>query len=363
MALELSGRFFNGPSRGVTSERFGPSTGETVSDRIEFEGFEGEKYRVAIATKEPFFAARYFKQDIRVNGGEPQPVWININSFKKRFSSGVKNAAYLKAIDHLMKVLPEHLIPELGSDYAAARIALIRQSILKHSFLSKIQPEEIVDCYRIADEKAKGLSGEIVKIGAKATALARSILMGPTGKFLLLTQSTKKEDRIIAEGSYKKVKFAVNLDTGAIKAVAIAKKSNLPEGRFWPREREAIAGEMQMMEACRDNGDVVHLDFGYHLDPLEETTSEEKYYFLMDYCESGDLFQRIHANGFPIERSTQHLWILEMARGLTTMHQQGILHRDLKPHNIFLQKDPASDGKPAKVDDDTHAKIGDLGFA
>ena len=48
----------------------------------------------------------------------------------------------------------------------------------------------------------------------------------------------------------------------------------------------------------------------------------------------------------------ERIWRLlrEMVEGLTHIHQQGMIHRDLKPVNVFL-------------DSNDHVKIGDFGLA
>ncbi|XP_042226108.1 serine/threonine-protein kinase AtPK1/AtPK6-like isoform X2 [Homarus americanus] len=62
-------------------------------------------------------------------------------------------------------------------------------------------------------------------------------------------------------------------------------------------------------------------------------------YLLLEYCDGGDLAERIKQQK---ERSRSFMecqilaWTLKISSALQYLHQRAILHRDLKPHNIFL---------------------------
>ncbi len=485
---------------------FGKSNGKTVSDRINFENFEEKKYSVSIATEKPFFlASRFIEREILIEN-QIKTVWININSFKKRFSGDSRAAVFLMntlpgkfipglkvhlstansnnrfshsdsnifsdthflmgqrpvfdrnsstdsnstqifqasrapsskdEADHTPHPRKEDSSPKDSSDSSASgsfslsdvplydtaskgkdtdskdkapkdsghrsvsdffpkdaaplhdlnplksleltstsscsldstssfqasraafsinplikgnRVDLIQDTIRRYSPLSYVS--NIAKYCYIADLEASRLPpGTSAKIAAKNHYLDRSILIGPTGKFLLLTHVQKGQDYEIGNGAYKKAKLAVNLDTGQIKTVTIAKRSNLKQNRNWEIAKETLSNELEMtIQVGKNNKDVVHLDFGHQSNQTTnpetgKIISEEKHYFIMDYCDDGDLFDRKWGSS----EFEQHQWTLEIARGLANMHQQGILHRDVKPGNIFLQKG--------------HVKIGDLGFA
>lgn len=72
-------------------------------------------------------------------------------------------------------------------------------------------------------------------------------------------------------------------------------------------------------------------------------------YIQMEFCEKFTLRQAIDDN---LYQNSERLWRLfrEIAEGLSHIHQQGMIHRDLKPVNIFL-------------DSRDQIKIGDFGLA
>jgi len=72
-------------------------------------------------------------------------------------------------------------------------------------------------------------------------------------------------------------------------------------------------------------------------------------YIQMEYCEKSTLRDTIDQG---LYQDTIRLWRLfrEILDGLAYIHEKGMIHRDLKPVNIFL-------------DSDDHVKIGDFGLA
>ncbi|XP_034834138.1 eIF-2-alpha kinase GCN2 [Maniola hyperantus] len=88
--------------------------------------------------------------------------------------------------------------------------------------------------------------------------------------------------------------------------------------------------------------------------PSEETTiqspmSKQVLYIQMEFCEKNTLRQAID-NGLYQENVRAWRLFREILEGLAHVHQQGMIHRDLKPVNIFL-------------DSNDHVKIGDFGLA
>jgi serine/threonine protein kinase len=76
-----------------------------------------------------------------------------------------------------------------------------------------------------------------------------------------------------------------------------------------------------------------------------------KLYIAMDYCNAGNLDDLLQQSGALSIRRAVKL-ILRLLEGLAYAHEQGIIHGDLKPSNILLQKN--EQGK-------YHPKIGDFG--
>ena len=74
---------------------------------------------------------------------------------------------------------------------------------------------------------------------------------------------------------------------------------------------------------------------------------------MTEYARGGDLHRKIKAalqGNASIAEKTVWNYFIQIARGVQVLHENGILHRDLKPKNIFLTAS-------------NNVKIGDLGLA
>ncbi|EGD73608.1 NEK protein kinase [Salpingoeca rosetta] len=74
---------------------------------------------------------------------------------------------------------------------------------------------------------------------------------------------------------------------------------------------------------------------------------------IMEYCAGGDVGEKISRRKFRnqyFDENTIQLWIVQAAEALNYLHAKGILHRDVKPANLFLTADAT-------------VKLGDFGIA
>ncbi|XP_027278017.1 eIF-2-alpha kinase GCN2 isoform X4 [Cricetulus griseus] len=90
-------------------------------------------------------------------------------------------------------------------------------------------------------------------------------------------------------------------------------------------------------------------DSCHEIEPSVTTEAVHYLYIQMEYCEKSTLRDTIDQG---LYQDTIRLWRLfrEILDGLAYIHEKGMIHRDLKPVNIFL-------------DSDDHVKIGDFGLA
>jgi hypothetical protein len=73
-------------------------------------------------------------------------------------------------------------------------------------------------------------------------------------------------------------------------------------------------------------------------------------YLVMRYADRGTLKERVEGEPLPLDEAMT--LISQVGRGLVTLHQRGVIHRDVKPANVLFRS--AADGD--------HAMLGDLGL-
>jgi eukaryotic-like serine/threonine-protein kinase len=86
---------------------------------------------------------------------------------------------------------------------------------------------------------------------------------------------------------------------------------------------------------------------------LEAGTLEDSLYFVMEYCDSGNLEQHVQRQGGKLILGQARPLMLQCLDALEYAHQQKLVHGDLKPQNVLLHR---GSGKLA-------ARIADFGLA
>mmetsp|Transcript_125131 Transcript_125131/g.348204 ORF Transcript_125131/g.348204 Transcript_125131/m.348204 type:complete len:386 (-) Transcript_125131:195-1352(-) len=89
----------------------------------------------------------------------------------------------------------------------------------------------------------------------------------------------------------------------------------------------------------------------YIVDYVESFVEKDVLHIVMEFCEHGDLSNYLREQrGKPLEEPTVWKFLIQVGLGLQWLHQNRILHRDIKGLNVFLT-----------AEDD--ARLGDLGVA
>jgi len=86
----------------------------------------------------------------------------------------------------------------------------------------------------------------------------------------------------------------------------------------------------------------------YDVEPGDPATGREPF-FVMELCSGGSLADRVNRAGGRLPPSDLVPIVAAVAGGLDALHEAGLVHRDVKPHNVLLAND--------------RARLADLGLA
>jgi len=142
--------------------------------------------------------------------------------------------------------------------------------------------------------------------------------------------------RRIAQGGMATVYLGKHLDLDRLVAIKILLPALAQNQEFLVRfRREAMAAAKLKHE------NIINIyDFG---------ECEGRYFMAMEYIEGGTLAERLadlRAQGRHMELQEGLRIVQQIAEALECAHQQGIIHRDVKPSNILITED----GRPVLTD-------------
>ena len=129
---------------------------------------------------------------------------------------------------------------------------------------------------------------------------------------------------ILGKGTFSKVKLGINKKTKEKVAIKIIDKQfTLNQNNFDRIKREILI-----------------LKNSYHLNIIKMLDIKEdsnNYYFIMEYCQNGELFLHI-VNNKRLDEKQASFYFFQLINGLNYLHTNKIVHRDLKPENLLLTK-------------------------
>lgn len=106
--------------------------------------------------------------------------------------------------------------------------------------------------------------------------------------------------------------------------------------------RELIDNEVQIMRTLQNEPDVVRY--------IASEIIGDKIYLVMEYCSEGDLGAYISKHG-PMQGDAFLAVFNGLKGALKSLHRYGIIHRDIKPDNLLIHRNPTTRALTVKLAD------------
>eukprot|EP01103_Thecamoeba_quadrilineata_P019853 TRINITY_DN8243_c0_g1_i1.p1 TRINITY_DN8243_c0_g1~~TRINITY_DN8243_c0_g1_i1.p1 ORF type:complete len:609 (-),score=117.46 TRINITY_DN8243_c0_g1_i1:29-1855(-) len=128
----------------------------------------------------------------------------------------------------------------------------------------------------------------------------------------------------LGKGAFGKVFRGLNVKTGEFVAIKQMEKSLVNK-----EQMESITVELDLLQKLYHPNIVRFIDYD---------DTEQYLYFIMEYVEGGSLHEAMRKFGvFP--ESLLFIYLTQVLKGLHYLHEQGVIHRDIKGANILLTKE------------------------
>ncbi|KAJ0110463.1 hypothetical protein Patl1_00675 [Pistacia atlantica] len=128
--------------------------------------------------------------------------------------------------------------------------------------------------------------------------------------------------RTLGEGSFAKVKFAKNVETGEFVAIKVVDRDQVLRHKMV----EQIKREISTMKLIK-HPNVIKI--------IEVMASKTKIFIVLEFIDGGELFDKIAKNG-RLKEDEARRYFQQLINAVDYCHSRGVYHRDLKPENLLL---------------------------
>lgn len=131
------------------------------------------------------------------------------------------------------------------------------------------------------------------------------------------------DENPIGSGAFAEVYIGKHKRTGDIRAIKVFDKSQISDEEIRSR---AVFDEVEILKS---------LDHPNILKVYEYFEDDKNYYIVMEFCEGGDIFDKIDRCGKVTEKYAAKV-MKYLLIGINYLHSKQVVHRDIKPENILI---------------------------
>ncbi len=203
---------------------------------------------------------------------------------------------------------------------AVTSLELVQQLRL-YRLLEPDQLEEVERTLAAQNPDPKSLARELIKRCWLSPYQANQLFLG-RGKNLIFGSYILVER--LGGGGMGEVFKARNWKLGYLRALKLVRKERIADEMTALRFRREIRAAAQLTHP--------NIVGAYDADEVDGT-----HYLVMEYVEGTDLSKLVKVHGpLPVDQACE--FIRQAACGLQHAFEQGMVHRDIKPHNLLLTK-------------------------
>ena len=202
-------------------------------------------------------------------------------------------------------------------------------------FMQNLSESKLVSPARISQAKKKfGQSGQSLEANSFSQFLVDEDILTSWQKYYLLKGKTKgffigsyKIKKIIGRGGNSYVYLGEHIRLKQLRAIKVL-----------ARNRRKGKQDTHLKRFIQEARETAKLDHPNVIRCYDISQSGKLYYLVMEFVNGKDLHKIVQDQG-PLEFALAANCIYQAAKGLKYIHENGLIHRDIKPGNIFATTD------------------------
>ena len=188
-----------------------------------------------------------------------------------------------------------------------------------------ISEEDDDDVYYLEDWEIVNDSINPQSKNSHKIKISNNILINKLKTNPLSEYTTIKE---LGSGTFAKVVLVKHNITGVIRAMKIIKKKT--SSKTHKTNEEDVINEV---------GVLMKMDHPNIIKIFEFYNSDDKYYLITEYCDGGELFDKISQSKTLLSEIQSAYIMYQILSAISYCHKMKIIHRDLKPENVLIKQD------------------------